>query len=627
MDRHGVPRGGLLSRPCARLIVTPTLQTLAKEWQAKVAPFSETQVAIVCRELLLGLDYLHSSGKIHRDIKAANILLSHTGKVKIADFGVAAQLTNIKSQRMTFVGTPFWMAPEVIQEEGYDFRADIWSLGITAMELIKGEPPNAELHPMKALFHIPKAPPPRLESNRFSREFKSFVAACLVKDPDERPTARDLLQHRFILRAGSVSMLRDLIESRRQIKDRREESTKPKYYEETLKDMSPSHDEDDWVFDTVRPAVNAAPPAATAKKRKLSEPPASSLEPPTDELMRINLNDKPAEPEAPKTSQPGPVGTIQRRQSEAVLTARRMSSPLKNSGSFSPRKISNPRPPSSRNKSAASQKQPLALDTSFGNSPSTTRQFRRVSHESPMLPGNALTSEPVNNENTPPPVEAVTKEARMGRQIFSKVIDPAFQELHASTAPPSKQDMLSRVGQAWSALDALDPEGEYLFFRGILERLQSDPKLSNLIRPLQMALATTPSSTPSTPQRSPSKIGPKGSPEKLIRSGAPQRSPSKRTSNVMGAPGQKPSTPQRSPSKLVMAHSNPHLQDHARRRQSGQVSLVSAAADRPQIPGRRSMANGADGAANDPAVEHTRQLADALYGRWGDGIRNRWSHT
>lgn len=204
----------------------------------KEKPFDEAHAAVVCRELLLGLDYLHSTGKIHRDIKAANILLSSAGKVKIADFGVAAQLTNIKSQRITFVGTPYWMAPEVIQESGYDFKADIWSLGITAMELVKGEPPNADLHPMKALFHIPKAPPPRPDPSKYSREFRSFVAACLVKDADDRPSAKDLLQHRFIQRAGRITLLRELIDQRRQTAATtaalRQEKSDMKYYEETL---------------------------------------------------------------------------------------------------------------------------------------------------------------------------------------------------------------------------------------------------------------------------------------------------------------------------------------------------------------------------------------------------------
>uniref|UniRef100_A0A6I8R5C5 Mitogen-activated protein kinase kinase kinase kinase n=1 Tax=Xenopus tropicalis TaxID=8364 RepID=A0A6I8R5C5_XENTR len=181
-------------------------------------PLSEQQIAYVSRETLQGLYYLHSKGKMHRDIKGANILLTDNGHVKLADFGVSAQITATIAKRKSFIGTPYWMAPEVAAVErkgGYNQLCDIWAVGITSIELAELQPPMFDLHPMRALFLMTKSnfQPPKLKDKmKWSNSFHHFIKMALTKNPKKRPTAEKLLQHPFLTQPLNRTLAIELLD-------------------------------------------------------------------------------------------------------------------------------------------------------------------------------------------------------------------------------------------------------------------------------------------------------------------------------------------------------------------------------------------------------------------------------
>lgn len=297
--------------------------------------------------------------------------------------------------------------------------------------------------------------------------------------------------------------------------------------------MTPREEPDEWVFDTIK-AATISSKKSTTKRRKLSVIPGNvqSGHTGTEEaLRRMDLKDSPLTSSSPSPS------TVKRSTVRKIPSVVHMA-PLVAKGGV--------------------QKRPLQPDMNFGNSGSTVRLFRRVSDNSTA--GVVDASITKRDENRPPMAETASKEAQLGRRVYGRVVDSALQEIHAQTSSQPQREALSRLADAWSALDAVDPEGEFQLLKLIIDKIQLDPKLS---ASFSVPQEKTPQSTPGKP-------------------------------------------------KLVMAQNNPYLKSH-RRRQSTQVPEEAWREKMPNLPGQVI-----------PGMEHTKQLADVLYGRWVGGLRNRW---
>lgn len=403
---------------------------------------NEGQIAYVCREMCKGLQFLHTKRVIHRDLKAGNVLATMTGGVKLADFGVSAKNKSTLQKHDTFIGTPYWMAPEVVlcetfRDNPYDFKVDIWSLGITLIEFAQMEPPNHEMTPMRVLLKIQKSEPPTLDQpSRWSKTFNDFIARALVKDPEKRPTAVELLKHEFVNGDLGPKPLRDLLlEYRAEVVE--EEVLDDDTEEPRISHMPMEEDDSTSVRSGETPDV------------KMSEEPVAGTTP-VSPAQRTTPSPPPAAPAPP--APPAPVPSKRPHEDEHPPADRKPPAPKKEKGPAPPPPSLTPPPPASPASTPAlaaqpARKQPAPPPPVSPTSP--TIPTTPVVTSSPSVTASpSVTSSPSVKSPSPVPSAPVTRDTSptyTGRLIVEQVCRDAEKavedkkvEKHVKEETPEK---------------------------------------------------------------------------------------------------------------------------------------------------------------------------------------------
>ncbi|KAM3955298.1 LOW QUALITY PROTEIN: sterile20-like kinase [Aphomia sociella] len=396
---------------------------------------NEGQIAYVCREMCKGLQFLHSQKVIHRDLKAGNVLATMPGGVKLADFGVSAKNKWTLQKHDTFIGTPYWMAPEVVlcetfRDNPYDFKVDIWSLGITLIEFAQIEPPNHEMTPMRVLLKIQKSDPPTLEQpSKWSKSFNDFIAKALVKDPEKRPTASELLKHEFVSGNLDAKPLRDLLlEYRAEVveeellDDDSEEHRSSQMHMEMEDDSTSvrSGETPDVKMSEAEPAAGATP--VSALPRPPPSPPAGAPRP------------HPRGPPGPSPAPAVPAAAKRPRDDEHPPADRKAPAPKKEKGPAPP-------PPAATPPASPAQRAPAPAP------PPSPRLSTRDPLCAPRSPPAAPLAPHSRKHPAPPPPSAPTTPtaATAGKQIVDQVCRDAEKAVEdkKTDKSPEKQNEIA----------------------------------------------------------------------------------------------------------------------------------------------------------------------------------------